>query len=235
MDTVVLNIEGLYKKYKKQNILQDINLQIPPATICALLGPNGSGKTTLLKLILDLVHTSHYVLFERIERESIRYMPQQPNFPSNMKVKELFQFLQKLKKQKAIDLDVLVRNFGVNFFLNKTMRELSGGMIQRVNIVQAFMFTGKLYLLDEPTMGLDPYSAFLFKKMLLERKEQGATILFTSHIMGEVEELADIVMLMLEGRIHTQSDPQSLIRDAKAKTLEEALHFYWMEREKEIK
>ncbi|QQG35003.1 MAG: ABC transporter ATP-binding protein [Deltaproteobacteria bacterium] len=228
MDDLVLEIQGLRKSYKKQCVLQHVNLQVQHSSICALLGPNGSGKTTLLKIILGLIYPTSYILFKNIDKEDIRYMPQHPNFPPNIKVSELLSLIQSLKKQKGEDLEELIYTFSVESFLDKCIRELSGGMKQRVNIVQAFMFPGYLYLLDEPTMGLDPHVAFLFKNLLRRKRDQGAAILFTSHIMSEVEQLADELVLMIEGYVYMQSDPQTIITEGDAMNLEQALHHYWI-------
>lgn len=231
----MLSVRGLNKTYGKQIILHHIDIDIPRSSIFALLGPNGSGKTTFLKSVLGIVHPSSFETIQSdVNKDRIGYMPQQPNFPPNMRVSELLELVQKLRKKPGIYLEHLLSGLGIQSFCNKAMRELSGGMRQKVNIAQAFMFENSLFLLDEPTLGLDPHTTFLFKKLIQERREKGATILMTSHIMSEVEELADTLALLVDGRVHLQDSPQAIKTQAQTDTLEQALHHYWVEKYENI-
>jgi Cu-processing system ATP-binding protein len=230
----ILSVRGLSKIYGKQTILHHIDIDIPKASIFALLGPNGSGKTTFLKSVLGIVHPSSFESISETDKNRMGYMPQQPNFPPNMRIFVFLELVQNLRKQPGIHLEHLLTVLGIQSFCNKSMRELSGGMRQKVNIAQAFMFDNSLFLLDEPTLGLDPHATFLFKTLVKERRQNGATVLMTSHIMTEVEELADRLALLVDGRIHLQDSPQAIKAQAKTHTLEQALHHYWIEKYENI-
>lgn len=232
----ILSVRNLSKIYKKQTVLNNINIDIPKASILALLGPNGSGKTTLLKSILNIVHPTSGSLIKfgtnnKIEpyicKTRIGYMPQLPNFPPNICVFELLDLLQLLRRQPAVDLEDLLQKFEVKSFICKTISELSGGMRQRVNIIQAFMFNNSLFFLDEPTIGLDPHAVYLLKKLIKARRNKGATILLTSHTMNEVEEMCDSLALLINGMVCLRNSPNAIIAANNSLTLEDALHQYW--------
>lgn len=223
---LALSIKGLEKKYGKNSVLHGIDLEIPKASTYALLGPNGSGKTTLLKSMLGIVKPSFVISFD-VDKANVGYMPQQPNFPQNLKVRELLDLIKTLRKKEAIYEKYLLAEFDAEIFQEKLIRELSGGMKQKVNIIQAFMFEQSLFLLDEPTLGLDPHQTFVFKNLIKERCNYGSTVVFSSHIMSEVEELASTVALIVEGKIYLKDSPCVIKKMSNSRTLEEALHNFW--------
>ena len=139
----MIQIKNLSKTYRKQKVLDGVYLDIPEGSLFSLMGPNGSGKTTLLKSLLGtLIPDSGSEIF--IHGKSIRgndsykrelsYMPQFPRFPAHLKVKEMIQLLQKLRKQKPTYKTQLIEELGIDLFWNKALGELSGGMIQKINI-----------------------------------------------------------------------------------------------------
>lgn len=232
----ILSIRNLSKTYKNQIILNKVDMNIPKASILALLGPNGSGKTTLLKSILGIIHPTSDSLVKfglnknmlsYVCKSRIGYMPQLPNFPPNICVFELLDLLQLLRRQPIVDIEDLIEQFEVKSFLCKTVNELSGGMRQRVNIIQAFMFDNSLFFLDEPTIGLDPHAVYLLKKLIKKRRDKGATILLTSHTMSEVEELCDSLALLINGKVCLRNSPNVVMITNNSDTLENALHRYW--------
>lgn len=204
----MIEVKGLYKHFNKNAVLSDLDLTIANNGIFAILGPNGSGKTTLIKSILGMVIPDKgeiKVLEENIKgssnyREKIDYLPQIANFPTNLKVKELIGMIKDLRGKSERD-EPLIQQFGLEPYLDKKLGNLSGGTKQKVNIILTFMFDSPILILDEPTTGLDPLSLIQLKKMILEEKEQGKTILITSHIMSFVEEMADEIVFLLEGKI----------------------------------
>ena len=228
----MIQIKELNKTFGKYQILKNITFEIQEGKILALLGPNGSGKSTLLKCLLgitpaDLIHSWDHK--HQIDLRSIGYMPQNPSFPKNLSVKEIINFLDRIslssvseayKEQLLIDMDIYP-------FIEKNFNELSQGMKQKINILQCFMAQPNLYILDEPTAGLDPNMTYYIKKLLLEEKNKGKTILFTSHIMSEVEDLADELLVLIHGEIVLQDKPSSIIKTMKSSNLEEAIRVYW--------
>jgi len=217
----MIQIENLYKKFGKNQVLSNLDLDIHGNGIFAVLGPNGSGKTTLIKCILGMVVPSSgeiQVQGSTIKknwkyRREINYLPQIANFPGNLKVKELIRMIKDLRQMDSKEED-LIRLFALNPFLDKKLSTLSGGTKQKVNIVLTFMFDSPLIILDEPTTGLDPGSLIKLKELLLQEKSKGKTILITTHIMQFVEEMSDEIVYLLEGNIFFKGNVEQL----KAKT-----------------
>lgn len=232
-----IEIENLRKSYGKFSVLKGIDLEIQGPTVFSLLGPNGSGKSTLLKCILGLVHPdlSGSIRFmgngsiEPIEAFLRRagYMPQVPFFPNASSVGEILNFLEDLTPEAPANKERLLEELSIGGFLKKRFSELSQGMKQKLNILQCFMFEKEIYLIDEPTAGLDPLNAHYLKEEIRMQRDRGATIVFTSHIMREVEELAEEVCMLLEGRIILQSSLKELLDANPGENLEKILLRTW--------
>ncbi|TVZ27540.1 Cu-processing system ATP-binding protein [Gillisia sp. Hel_I_86] len=218
----MIQIEYLHKKFGTNQVLKGIDLEIEQGGIFAVLGPNGSGKTTLIKSILGMVIpdsgniklsgkmvTNHWKY-----RNEINYLPQIANFPGNLKVKELIDMIKDLRTGKKAEDQHLMELFRLGPFMDKKLSNLSGGTKQKVNLLLTFMFDSPLIILDEPTSGLDPISHLRLKELVKAEKAKGKTILITSHIMGFVEEIADEIVFLLEGKIYFKGS----IRELKTKT-----------------
>ena len=211
-------------------MLSNLDLEINDGGIFAVLGPNGSGKTTLIKCILGMVvpnKGSISVLDKIIKknwkyRQEIDYLPQIANFPGNLRVKELIRMIKDLRQKKSKE-EELIKLFGLEPFLDKKLGTLSGGTKQKVNIVLTFMFDSPLIILDEPTTGLDPGSLIKLKKLLLQEKNKGKTILITTHIMQFVEEMADEIIYLLEGNIYFKGSVEQLMTETKQIDFEHAI------------
>ncbi|AFL79666.1 ABC-type multidrug transport system, ATPase component [Aequorivita sublithincola DSM 14238] len=206
----MIEIKDLYKKFGKNEVLKGIDLSIKEGGIFSILGPNGSGKTTLIKAILGMVLPDSGEIFINDKslknnfkyREKIDYLPQIANFPGNLKVNELIDMIKDLRASEATKDEELIELFKLQPFLNKRLVNLSGGTKQKVNLVLTFMFDSPLIILDEPTSGLDPISHLRLKNLIFSEKEKGKTILVTSHILSFVEEIADEIVFLLEGKIY---------------------------------
>ena len=230
----MIAIKNLYKKFGKVEVLKGLDLTIHPAAsgggIFAVLGPNGSGKTTLIKSILGMVipnkgsiHINDInVLNTHKYRNDIDYLPQIANFPNNLTVNELLKMIKNLRAKPTKDLE-LINAFDLGSFLDQKLGNLSGGTRQKVNLVLAFMFDSELIILDEPTTGLDPVSLIHLKEILQLEKEKGKTILITSHIMSFVEEVADEIVFLLDGKIYFKGSIRKLQEQTKQKNLEKAI------------
>lgn len=226
----MIQVDNLYKKFGKNQVLSQLDLCIEAGGIFAVLGPNGSGKTTLIKSILGMVvpnKGSISVLGKSIRnnwkyRQEIDYLPQIANFPGNLKVSELIRMIKDLR-QKPSSEDELIRLFALEPFLDKKLGTLSGGTKQKVNIVLTFMFDSPLIILDEPTTGLDPASLIKLKELLSQEKNKGKTILITTHIMQFVEEMADGIVYLLEGNIYFKGTIKELLAKTKQNDFEHAI------------
>ncbi len=218
----MVSIENLHKKFGRNIVLDGLNLTIKDHGIVAVLGPNGSGKTTLIKSILGMVIPNSGTI--KLNGKSIKnswtyrneidYLPQIANFPNNLTVNELIKMIKDIRAKITSDETRLIELFKMETFLNQKLGNLSGGMKQKVNLLLTFMFDSPLVILDEPTSGLDPISHIRLKELIKAEKAKGKTILITSHIMNFVEEIADEVVFLLEGKIYFQGT----IPELKAKT-----------------
>lgn len=226
----MVSVENLHKKFGKNIVLSNLDLNIKAGGIIAVLGPNGSGKTTLIKCVLGMVipnEGSIEVLGKNIKnnhkyRNKIDYLPQIANFPSNLKVKELIKMIKDLRGNTTKD-KILIKQFALEPFLDKKLGNLSGGTKQKVNLVLTFMFDSPLIILDEPTTGLDPVSLIRLKTLIQEEKQNGKTILITSHIMSFVEEVSDEIVFLLEGKIYFKGTISDLKSKTKKPTFEHAI------------
>ena len=206
----MIEVKDLHKKFGKNEVLKGIDLNIERGGIFSVLGPNGSGKTTLIKCILGMVLPDSGAISVDGKplknnfkyRNEIDYLPQIANFPGNLKVNELIAMIKDLRDSKATKDEELIELFKLQPFLNKKLANLSGGTKQKVNLVLTFMFDSPQIILDEPTSGLDPISHLRLKNLIFSEREKGKTILVTSHILSFVEEIADEIVFLLEGKIY---------------------------------
>lgn len=231
----MIEIQQLHKKFGAISVLQDISLTIEGGEVTAILGPNGSGKTTLMKSIVGLVQPdsgSLTVFGESIAgkaeyRRFIGYMAQIARFEEHLSARELIALLKELRQQQGIPQTVrdreLITALELEPHLDKALRSLSGGTRQKVNAVLALMFEPKILLLDEPTAGLDPVAAGTLKDIIHEEKKRGTAIVLTSHIMNEIEELADTIVFLLEGKVYFYGSMGALLESSGERTVERAI------------
>lgn len=213
----MIRIENLHKQFGKVKVLDGVNFEIRGGGVIAVLGPNGSGKTTILKSILGMVipqngmiyYEGKAVIGNYAYRNKIGYLPQIAQFPDNLKVFELIDMIKNIRNMPCNE-NALIEKFGIASFLDKKLSNLSGGTKQKVNLVLTFMFDSPLYILDEPTAGLDPVSMINLKELIASEKAKGKTLLITTHIMSLVEELSDEIIFLLEGKIYFQGPLETL-------------------------
>lgn len=227
----MIELKGLKKNFGRLTVLDDLNLEIPSGQATGIVGPNGSGKTTTIKSILGLVKPTQgevWISGELVNnqwryRDKIGYMPQVARYPENMTVEELFGFINNIRGSEPSSERELIKHFNLGSELKKRMRTLSGGNRQKVGAVLSMMFNPDILIFDEPTAGLDPRSSVQFKKKVRELKDQGKTILLTTHIMSEIEELADHLIFIVEGKIKYHGPMDVLLNEHKEKRLEGAV------------
>lgn len=227
----MISVEGLRKSFGKNEALRGADLTIPRGRITALVGPNGSGKTTLIKTILGLVRPDggrvmvgdHSLNGDWQYRDRVGYMPQIPPLPENLTAAELFRMLQDLRKSDRGPDSELLEQFDLTPQLEKPLRTLSGGTRQKVNAVMAFMFEPELLILDEPTAGLDPIASGHLKTRIRRERDAGRTFIITSHVLSEVQELADSVAFLLEGTVRFNGTARRLLEETGVERLEEAV------------
>ena len=226
----MIEIKEIKKNFGKLEVLKGFDFSLSKGKITAILGPNGSGKTTFIKSILGLVIPSGgEIQFEEKSiykdweyRKNIGYLPQIARFPENLKVKELFKLIEDVRGESG-SANKLIDLFDLNEFLNKRLRQLSGGTRQKVNLVLTFMFDCPIYILDEPTSGLDPIALIRLKDLVKEKKALGKTFLVTTHIMNLVEEIADELIFLLEGKVYFRGTYTEMLEAEKEENLERAI------------
>ncbi len=227
----MITVNNLKKKFGKLEALKGVDVTFNPGEITAVLGPNGAGKTTLIKSILGLVRPDEGTIYfdekplkgDYTYRERIGYMPQQARYPENLTVKEILGMIRDLRNYPEKQDEELVKMFNLESEMNKQFKTLSGGNKQKMSAVLAFLFCPDVLFLDEPTAGLDPIASSKLKDKIITEKNNGKTIILTSHIMSEIQELADKVVYLLEGRLHFVTTVPNLLDDTGQPNLERAL------------
>jgi Cu-processing system ATP-binding protein len=205
----MIQIRGLSKRFGVAPALCAIDLSIVRGRVTAIVGPNGAGKTTLMKTLLGLTRGDDGKILvdgERIGRDPsyrarIGYMPQIARFPENLTAAELIAFVRDLRGNPADVDEDLIGRFQLDGQLGKPLRVLSGGTRQKVNAVLAFLFKPDLLVLDEPTSGLDPVSSAILKDKILEARAAGSTVIVTSHVLSDLDALADDIVFLADGQV----------------------------------
>lgn len=201
-----LTASHVTKRYTNHVALDDVSLNIPAKTIFGLLGPNGAGKTTLIRIINQIINadSGEIALFgERLQPRhigTIGYLPEERGLYKKLKVGEQLVYLAQLKglsRKEAVDKSrAWVKKFEVSDWWNKKVEDLSKGMAQKVQFISTVMHEPRLIILDEPFSGFDPVNAQLITNEILELKEHGCTIIFSTHRMETVEDLCDHIALI---------------------------------------
>ncbi len=226
----MITLDTIRKRFGALEVLQDVSLAVRPGAVTALVGPNGSGKTTLIKIVLGLTRADHGALHvdgkladdAGAYRRAIGYMPQAAHFPVNLRVGDVLDLVSQLRPGERID-DDLARAFAMDEVKDKLVGTLSGGTRQKVNAVIAFMFRPSLLILDEPTAGLDPLSSNVLKEKIRAVRGEGRSVLVTSHIMAELESLADDVAFLCDGRLRFSGSVAELLGHTGGSSLEDAI------------
>ena len=227
----MIEIKKLEKRFGKYEVLKGLSFNIAQAKITAIVGPNGSGKTTIIKSILGLVKPDEgeilingkSILSEYIYRNEIGYMPQQASFPENLTVKEVVKMICDIRNTN-IEIDpVLINKFNLVGEMNKQIKNHSGGNKQKVSAVISLMFNPSILILDEPTAGLDPVASSNLKEIIIAERNRGKVVVLTSHIISEIEELADHIIFLLDGKICFDGSIVSLLANRGESKLEKAI------------
>ena len=206
MNSELLTVNHVSKQYAGHRALDDVSLSIPRGSVYGLLGPNGAGKTTLIRIINRITAPdAGEVLFdgaplapEHVAR--IGYLPEERGLYKKMKVGEQAIFFARLKGLSRRDAILRLKRwfgkFGIEAWWNKRVNELSKGMAQKVQFIVTVLHEPELLIFDEPFSGFDPINANLLKEEILALRDQGATVIFSTHNMASVEELCDHITLI---------------------------------------
>jgi ABC-2 type transport system ATP-binding protein len=216
-----IEIKDLHKSYGSVQALLGVNIDVNPGEIFGFLGPNGAGKTTTIRCILDMIRPqsgSIEVLGINPQQDPkavharVGYLPGELNIEANLKVKNVLRYFIELRGDH-VDWDTtlqLARRLDLD--LEVPVKNLSKGNKQKVGLVQAMMHKPELLIMDEPTSGLDPLMQQEVYRMLRQAQAEGCTIFFSSHIISEVESLADRVAIISDGKIVEEAEPGKFIK-----------------------
>lgn len=232
----VIKISNLEVKYDKSTILKNINLNIKKGEILGLLGPSGSGKTTLIKTIIGMKRAHKgYVEVLGHNMPSLKvitelgYMAQSDALYEDLSAMdnllffaELYKLRGKPAKNRALELLSLM-DLGKD--ANKAVKKYSGGMKRRLSLAIALIHSPQILILDEPTVGIDPVLRNSFWHEFIKIKEQGGTIIITTHVMDEAYR-CDRLSLIREGEIIAEGSPEELINSSNSSNIEEAFLYY---------
>jgi ABC-2 type transport system ATP-binding protein len=207
----ILEVKDLEKSFATQTAVDKISFQLGQGSIFGLLGPNGAGKTTLIRMVTGIFYPdSGSILFEgrpfAPQQDSIRigYMPEERGLYKKMKIGEQAVYLAQLKGMSKSDATRKVKEWFVRFEMQtwwtKKVEDLSKGMSQKLQFVITVLHEPSLIILDEPFSGLDPVNANLIKDEIYALARKGATIIFSTHRMEQVEEICDHIILMNKGK-----------------------------------
>ena len=205
----MIEIKNISKRFGKLEVLKNVSITMEAGECIALIGPNGCGKTTLIKSILGMViPTEGEILVNNkvikndyLYRENIGYMPQIGRYPETMTIGQVVEMIQEIRNKKEIEDKDLYRAFEIEKLSQKKMGTLSGGTTQKVSAMIAFMHNPLVFILDEPTAGLDPVAAEILKEKIIKEKQKGKLILITSHLLNELDDLVTQIIFMQEGNI----------------------------------
>ncbi|MFT8361636.1 MAG: ABC transporter ATP-binding protein [Sporolactobacillus sp.] len=214
--------EHLYKKFKKQVVLDDVSLTLNEGEIYGLIGPSGSGKTTLVRILLGLekADSGDVELFEQRPTlnafRSLGYMAQSDALYNELSAYQNLDFFASIQglrgKQKKARIHEVAANLGLADHLKKNIDQYSGGMKRRLSLAAALVHEPRLYLLDEPTVGLDPLIRKDIWLLFHYLRSKGATIIVTTHVMDEVTQ-CDRVGLLSDGHLIAEGAPKALMEE----------------------
>jgi len=219
----ILTVENVCKNYGSYTALNNVSISVPKGSVFGLLGPNGAGKTSLIRIINQITLPDSGTIYldgEKLQPQHIQnigYLPEERGLYKSMKVGEQVLYLAQLKGMSKTEakkkLSYWFEKFEITDWWNKKIQELSKGMAQKVQFIVTVLHAPKLLIFDEPFSGFDPINANLIKDEILQLRDEGASIIFSTHRMESVEELCDNIALI---------DKSNKILDGKLTDIKEA-------------
>ncbi|MGV3311014.1 ABC transporter ATP-binding protein [Streptococcus suis] len=217
----MLEVRRLCKSYGTKEVLKDISFTIPSGIICGLVGKNGAGKTTFFHSLLGFVSYEGEIALDQQAVtpdlfSKIGYLPEERSLMPKLSVFEQVRYLASLKgltkKEVAEKLPFWMEKLEVKGKVTDKIKSLSKGNQQKIQLIVTLLHEPDLIILDEPFSGLDPVNTALLKRVILEEKERGATIIFSDHVMTNVEELCDQLLMIQDGQLVLNGGIQDIRR-----------------------
>ena len=236
LDVPAIELRGLVKDFSvglrgvKLRAVDDLSLRVPAGQVFGLLGPNGSGKSTTIKIILGLLEPTaggcrvFGVPSAQVEaRVDVGYLPESPYFYRHLSGRELVRFYARICGLGGAKLAPRVAEVidwvGLTEAADRLVGTYSKGMLQRIGLAQALVHDPRLVILDEPTSGVDPVGAAAISELILQLKAQGKTVLITSHLLTQIEDICDRVAILDRGRLILEGAVCDLVGGAERQAL----------------
>ena len=226
----ILTTKELGKNFKHKRVLDQINLNVPTGKIYCIMGPNGEGKSTLLKIISGIEKPTEGVVtfkdknWKREDLKVIGSLIEEPGLFDNLTVKENIKLKLKLHRVENKNQEQILNTLGFGDHNHEKVKGFSTGMRQRLGIALAFMGNPDLVILDEPTNGLDTFGIHELRELLMLEKKQGKTIIIASHMLSEIQKVADRIAILGDGKLLLEEDyePETDLEELFISTLEKA-------------
>ncbi len=229
MYVLVLQLENVTKRFGKNIAVDELSLDIPENELFGFLGGNGAGKTTSFRMILNLLDPSDGQILWNGKSikygisHLIGYLPEERGLYPKLKVKEQLIYLGKLRGMTAhnasLALEKWLDRFNISHYLNKKVEELSKGNQQKIQFISAVIHKPELLILDEPFSGLDPINVEMLKEAVIDLKDKGTSIVFSSHQMDHVEKLCENVCILQQGKAVVKGNLREIKRSHGKKKL----------------
>jgi ABC-2 type transport system ATP-binding protein len=218
-----IQVNHVSKSFGNTHAVRDVSFDIEKGRIFGLLGPNGAGKTTTIRMINYIIlRDEGEILINNtpvspVTQKMIGYMPEERGLYKKMKVGEQLMYLAQLKGLKAADarekIKYWLNRFGAYDWHSKTVGELSKGMSQKIQFIATIVHDPGIYIFDEPFSGLDPINSELLKEIIIELRDSGKTILFSTHRMEQVEQMCDDICLFNNGKVVLTGNLRQIKKD----------------------
>jgi ABC-2 type transport system ATP-binding protein len=225
----VLKIDRICKSFRTIDAVQNLSLELDENIIFGFLGPNGAGKTTTIRMIMDIIKPDSGSIFIKDKpntiktRETVGYLPEERGLYRKMKVGDLLSFMGELKglkpSQSKPKIKYWLERFELLDWIDKKVEELSRGMQQKLQFISTILHEPDLIILDEPFTGLDPVNSDLIREIMIEQKKRGATIIFSTHLMEQVEQLCDSICLINKGAVVLNGDIRDIKKEFRKNTI----------------
>jgi len=213
-----VEIENVTKTFGQHVAVGDLSLNVPGGSVYGFIGPNGSGKTTTLRMIMNIFYPDRGAIrvfgqpMTGVVSDRIGYLPEERGLYRKMKVRDVLKFYGELKSGRRVDdeVDRWLEKLELTAWANKKVDALSKGMSQKVQFIAAVCARPELLILDEPFSGLDPINMRLLRDLVREQHERGATILFSTHVMTQAEQLCQHIVMIHDGAKVLDDDMESI-------------------------
>lgn len=229
---MIIECQKVVKRYIKKTVLDEVDVQVKPGEFFGLVGMNGSGKSTLIKAVLDLIGIdSGSIKIQDIShrdvhaRDNVAYLPDRFSPPAHLRGQDFINYMLRLhgcNKQQA-EIDAVLDGLELDrASMAESVNRLSKGMTQKLGLASCLLSGKTLLILDEPMSGLDPRARVLFKQQLAELKRQGVTVFFSSHVLADVEEMADTMAVLHSSKIYFSGSPENFKQQFNGANVEQA-------------